>query len=479
MPSKFTPIRDIADNACIGTRQGKKGGVWTLRYYGPTKSGKGNYYYKSLGMLFEEGRASERAARKIADAIYDSMEANAEAGVFPTLKITPDYIRQRFVADITARTERNEGLIRRGHQPAMTVEGGKGYWTYPRLKEALRFLDQMEIRDQKTGEYKFEDGAIKRFLNEECPAEISKLKQRHLNAFRDWSIKEFGWAPGTINKALSQLRAVLRFGYNNDWLSFVPSIAQQPRNLVGRKRRPLKGEEYAAIIQTTRARYEGILAKGDDNPEEVDLYYQFSLWILIMSNSGIRPPGGNEERLFLKWRDIKTEERDGEVRQYLLRQGEKAHLDYEAVILPNAQEYFTALKALQSKRKVKSEYVFAHTFDKAGPRGFSKGDPIKSFKRQWSTILKICGLDSPVGTPQGEKLVPYSLRGYFITTRAQSSDDLRIDDLAKATGTSPEIIRQIYYDFSTRKTYGSLTAGSNAREKLKPIYQNGFYMGRE
>ena len=100
MPSKFTPIRDIADNACIGTREGKKGGVWTLRYYGPTKSGKGNYYYKSLGMLFEEGRASERAARKIADAIYDSMEANAEAGVFPTLKITPDYIRKGFVADI-------------------------------------------------------------------------------------------------------------------------------------------------------------------------------------------------------------------------------------------------------------------------------------------------------------------------------------------------------------------------------------------
>ena len=85
------------------------------------------------------------------------MEANAQAGVLPTLKITPDYIRKRFVADITDRTERNEGLIRRGHQPAMTVEGGKGYWTYPRLKEALRFLDQMEIRDQKTGEYKFEE----------------------------------------------------------------------------------------------------------------------------------------------------------------------------------------------------------------------------------------------------------------------------------------------------------------------------------
>ena len=479
MPSKFTPIRDIADNACIGTRASKKGGVWTLRYLGPTASGKNNYYYKSLGIVFEKGRASEREARKKADLLYDEMEANADAGVFPTLKITPDYIRAQFVADIKKRTLRNEGLIKRGHQPAMIVEGGKGYWTNRRLKEALSFLEQKQVRDQKTGEYKFEDGAVKRFLSEELPDEMSKLKQRQLNHFKDWAIQEYNWAPGTINKALSQLRAVLRFAYSNDWINFVPQISQQPRNLVGRKRRPLKAEEYASIIQATRERYEHILARGDDDPEEVDLYYQFSLWILIMSNSGIRPPGGNEERLFLKWKDIKTEERDGEVRQYLLRQGEKAHLDYEAVILPNAQEYFIALEALQAKRKVKSEYVFAHTFDKAGDRGFSKGDPIKSFKRQWNTILKACGLESPPGTPQGEKLVPYSLRGYFITTRAQSSDDLRIDDLAKATGTSPEIIRQIYYDFSTRKTYDSLTAGSNAREKLKPIYQNGFYMGRE
>ena len=34
MPSKFTVIRDIADNASIGTREGKKGPVWTLRYQG-------------------------------------------------------------------------------------------------------------------------------------------------------------------------------------------------------------------------------------------------------------------------------------------------------------------------------------------------------------------------------------------------------------------------------------------------------------
>ena len=141
MPSKFTPIRDIADNACIGTRASKKGGVWTLRYLGPTASGKNNYYYKSLGIVFEKGRASEREARKKADLLYDEMEANADAGVFPTLKITPDYIRAQFVADIKKRTLRNEGLIKRGHQPAMIVEGGKGYGTNRRLKEALSFLE--------------------------------------------------------------------------------------------------------------------------------------------------------------------------------------------------------------------------------------------------------------------------------------------------------------------------------------------------
>ena len=34
MPSKFTVIRDIADNASIGTKEGKNRAVWTLRYQG-------------------------------------------------------------------------------------------------------------------------------------------------------------------------------------------------------------------------------------------------------------------------------------------------------------------------------------------------------------------------------------------------------------------------------------------------------------
>ena len=34
MPSKFAVIGDIADNASIGTREGKNGTVWTLRYQG-------------------------------------------------------------------------------------------------------------------------------------------------------------------------------------------------------------------------------------------------------------------------------------------------------------------------------------------------------------------------------------------------------------------------------------------------------------
>ena len=67
-----------------------------------------------------------------------------------------------------------------------------------------------------------------------------------------------------------------------------------------------------------------------------------------------------------------------------------------------------------------------------------------------------------------------------MTQRLQTSDNLRIEDLAKATGSSREVIEIIYYDYSTRKNYKPLTEGANKRgKKYKPIYKDGIYLGRE
>ena len=68
-------------------------------------------------------------------------------------------------------------------------------------------------------------------------------------------------------------------------------------------------------------------------------------------------------------------------------------------------------------------------------------------------------LDMPQGTPQNQRLVPYSLRGYYITMQLRYGKGLSIDKLAKACGTSAKIILQTYYDFSSEKEYDELNQG--------------------
>ena len=454
MPRNFEIKSYLADDAVIGSRSG----WWNLRFYSKEHQ---KYFWTKLGLQYEDGFASQKEAEKRGMREYRKMVANAKAGIQPSLKLTPEYIRNQYVRDITERCAKNERLIKRGKPAAYRVEGGRGYWTTRRTKEALSQLN----------------GAIKNFFNQELSKELSKVRQKDLNRFRDWAKDNYDWAPGTINKALVQIRMVWRFAENKDWVSFVPQLEQEPQNLAARTRRKLTVEEYQAIISESRLRYERLIDKGINSGYHFDLYYQFHFWILIMSNSGIRPPGGGEDKHFIKWSDVQYEkQKDGTERRFLLRTGEKAHLDYEAAILDNAHLYLDILKDFQKERGVETEFMFAHTTDK--PPYWKKGDPIKTFKKQWNSVLKSCGLDSPVGTPQSERLSPYSCRAWFMTNRLQSSVNLRIEDLAKATGSSSEVITKIYYDYNTRKVFDSLTAGRSQREKLKPIYKMGRYVGR-
>ena len=90
------------------------------------------------------------------------------------------------------------------------------------------------------------------------------------------------------------------------------------------------------------------------------------------------------------------------------------------------------------------------------------------------------GLDMPKGTMQKDKLVPYSLRGYYITMRLRYGKGLSIDKLALSCGTSSRIIRQAYYDFSSEKEYDELTANRSDYEDAFPevkFDKKGFLAG--
>ena len=80
-------------------------------------------------------------------------------------------------------------------------------------------------------------------------------------------------------------------------------------------------------------------------------------------------------------------------------------------------------------------------------------------------------LDMPQGTPQNQRLVPYALRGYYITMWLRYGK-VSIDKLAMACGTSAKIILQAYYDFSSEKEYEELTQGFELEDDAPGIEFN-------
>ena len=464
MPSKFTPLEPIGEAHHIGTRESTRGAYWYLRFY---EASERRHYFYSLKLPYEEGsRTNLNNARRAAHIKLPDLQANSDAGIFPTLKITPEYARRAYLQDIEKKARINQEMIDKGQQPVYEVEGGRGYWDAKRYDDAHTKIEF----------------SIREFFSEEGIANthIRKVKQKDLDKFKNWALRNYNWAPATVNRAIVQIRMIWRYAMGRDWVDFVPTLSQAAPNLAKRKRRALTPDEYRLIIETSRKKYISLMDKGITAGARFDLAYMFHLWILIMSNCGVRPAAGQVDRNLIRWRDIHTEEVNGTKRMFIKRLGEKAHLDYEAVVLENAHEYIEALRGLQKQRGVYDEeagYLFCHTFDLGDTK---RGEPVKSFKTAWKNNLKACGLDEPAGTPQSKKLLPYSCRGFFMTQRLQTSDNLRIEDLAKATGSSREVIEIIYYDYSTRKNYKPLTEGANKRgNTLKPIYKDGIYLGRE
>ena len=130
------------------------------------------------------------------------------------------------------------------------------------------------------------------------------------------------------------------------------------------------------------------------------------------------------------------------------------------------------MEEFREKRGLAKTYLFQHTYDKEN--SWKKGDPILNFRSTWRNMLRDLGLAMPKGSPAHETLVPYALRGYFITMRLRDGG-MRIEDLAEATGTSVPVIREIYYEFSTRKQYSDLTSGSHPdRVKVRERDKDGF-----
>ena len=280
--------------------------------------------------------------------------------------------------------------------------------------------------------------------------------------------KNHKWAPGTIARYITQIRMILWFAYDKRFIDFVPKIEAPPQELRERSRRDLTEDEYNKMIDWAWQRKEKLRnAKDKKDRMNSDNAYQFFIWMMVISYTGIRPPNGSVEKNLLKWESYKTSKDElGNTIRVFERQ-EKNAKPYRAAVMPEAVPWFDALKRLQKDRGIDSPYMFVHTHDRKGK--WRKGEPIKNFKRVWQTMLQELSLSMPTGTPQSKTLVPYSLRGYYITCRIRYGN-MRLIDLAEACGTSMRMIEQTYYAYTTERNYDSLISGTMFNENAPLQY---------
>ena len=111
-------------------------------------------------------------------------------------------------------------------------------------------------------------------------------------------------------------------------------------------------------------------------------------------------------------------------------------------------------------------YLFEHWKDREP--NVKKGQPIKSFRKAWSTMAEEIGFNEG-HTEASKRIVPYSIRHRYIGRRLQESGANPLI-IAKSVGTSLQMIDKIYLHYEVRKNYDKLVQTDIDHEKLVDIF---------
>lgn len=491
------------------TNQGK--GVWTVRIKFP----KQKQIMRTTGVKYSGGvdENGKKQATNIAFDIFSDFSEKASRGIDVT---NINYIHkcaERYKRYMDEATVANEAAKSRGEQPFKKIIGGKSYWSN-------------SIRNQAIGYWNnYLDGFIltlpKRNKTDPSPV-LEQVDPRDLDTLDDYVISQSPkLAIETRLKVITEMRHFLYWAYEERIVDRVHPIRRPQRGgktgARERMRKEITPDMYLEMVKYSRARY-----TGSDIPQsEKDYAYIFHLWFLIMANCGIRCPTGGVDHTLVRWEHLKKTNYKGQV-QWTLERKEKG-IPYEAIILPPAYEYWTALEKFYQSlgMTTKKGYVFTHPHneyktlrenvplsDKDGnilrdennkiqykvvkhqdTNNFNiqQGAPIKSFKARFNTM---CGMGegglgyNASGTKdnkvaQSERVSPTSLRAWFITQRLYSSDDIKIEFLARACGTSIGQIEARYLRLDMSKTYEYLSAGAYDAKGKEAKYDGVYYQGRK
>ena len=475
MSNKFiSEVHPIENNVVIGAKNAGKTTRWQMRYYCPI--GKKNHY-KQLGLLYEEGsRSNYNEAVSKARAIYKDLIKAANATGDPLAFKSLHILIREFLEDVEAKALINEERIAQGFEPLHYIPKGTGdsYWRKTTLDyykpifrdslipyfeaKSIYKINALDIELWKVEDYT-------QYVNETAPEKSPTYISYGIAAIR----QVFGFAYRYTNKN----------GIRTPLVKGIPTPDRPKRRIKQRARRNLKREEYNKILDGVNKRCEDLKRKYLDKrtpfyKDKYDRYYQFWLFLRIITWCGYRPYGGDVEHTILRMDDFKIEV-IGDKEQRFIKRKEK-NKEYLAPLLPEAWVYHDALIEFHRKNGnvynhdagewSLTPYAFFHTGRYEGR--YNRGDKIKTFRELWNKVIDAQKIKNIKGAPASERLVPYSLRGYFITMRLRHSD-VDIGKLSKSVGTSTRMIEQTYYDFIASSEWDSLTktdVDAESRRKL-------------
>ncbi len=448
-------------------------------------------HIESLGIRYANGAETykylaKKKAEEIGMEVYQrNKKGDASQKAYIRI-LTAEWIEETRIL-----TEANEDRKANGLAPIHEVKGGRGYWDTRTHGVYERICNNYLYGFYKT----LNTGRDEADIRTIAPQDLDTITKYVLdNPSRDLRLKGRDASPSLILKIITVLRHIHRYAYDKKIIDRVPQIQRPKTQMLERARRPLTDDEYRRMVEWSRERYQSDEGFGefhyrDDDgnlrTEKVDTYrdyqYLFHLWILVIANCGIRPPTSGTEHTMMKWSHYHYNEKTNSA--VLERPNEKGKPPYKAVVMREAIPYWDALRKFQEDRGIyrPDGYVFAHPIGmEKRARGWKKGEPIKNFRKQWKTMLEELGLDAPSNALGKDRLVPYSLRSYFITKRLEEGG-VDIHKLANSTGTSIDVIMAHYYKFQTEKEYEELVKGGYKRPaSLKPKYnEHGYYIGHE
>jgi integrase len=154
-------------------------------------------------------------------------------------------------------------------------------------------------------------------------------------------------------------------------------------------------------------------------------------YVFFMAGTGLRPG----EARHLRWRDIKYEQAHDYqevIEVFVHSTHSKVKKTRTAVGVEMAA---SAISELQVLRRMGEDYAGEDDYIWCD----TDGTVIKDFREGFNSLIKEAGVEND---SMGKKLSIYSLRHYYITDRIRHGVD--VYRLAKAAGTSPEMIQRFY-----------------------------------